>query len=450
MRTTLKLTKPRNQFGHQLRLSNEDATVLAKVPSRPELAANYVRRDVTTVEYSTVPSYSFSEANTTVKKKSSSGITHTEGGWSAEVDATNSEQTSRLRKRFTKDVNYPRVLVQKASVVDYCANQNNTIDIYEQYFGSDSAGMTQAHLGVHELAMLTDPTAPFRGEHRVEGSSRGVTDVRWSPTQPNVLAAAYSNLSGVRRATTEHLQSFLWDIRRSNAPAFELLPSSPIRCLAYGSDGRYLLAGTINGLISIFDPRAGSHAAKTSSIEHSHNDPVCDIRWMQSKSGTECASVSSDGVLYYWDTRKLDKPTEMLRLFCPALSSARVAVAPASGGWSSRAISASSAALYSGLQLTGCSMEDHVAAGHQKLLVGTEQGIVLMCNQHERSGFGGGLAVGGNGGGDGGGEGGASTRDGVGRDVDGGEPLTTSAQTGAKSIDSRISGSYMGHFSSVH
>ena len=115
MRTTLKITRRREHFGHQLRLSDAESTVLAEVPSRPELAERCVLRGVTTVEYSTVPSFSSSEANTTVKKKSSSGITHTEGGWSAEVDATNSEQTSRLRKRFTKDANYPRVLVQKAN-----------------------------------------------------------------------------------------------------------------------------------------------------------------------------------------------------------------------------------------------------------------------------------------------------------------------------------------------
>lgn len=32
---------------------------------------------------------------------------------------------------------------------------------------------------------------------------------------------------------------------------------------------------------------------------------VYDVVWLQSKTGTECASVSSDGRLLFWDVRKL-------------------------------------------------------------------------------------------------------------------------------------------------
>jgi hypothetical protein len=34
-------------------------------------------------------------------------------------------------------------------------------------------------------------------------------------------------------------------------------------------------------------------------------DQVYDVVWLQSKTGTECASVSSDGRLLFWDVRKL-------------------------------------------------------------------------------------------------------------------------------------------------
>ena len=43
-------------------------------------------------------------------------------------------------------------------------------------------------------------------------------------------------------------------------------------------------------------------------------DPVYDFAWLQSKTGTECMSVSTDGSVLWWDIRKLGEPTESLTL----------------------------------------------------------------------------------------------------------------------------------------
>lgn len=43
-------------------------------------------------------------------------------------------------------------------------------------------------------------------------------------------------------------------------------------------------------------------------------DPVYDFAWLQSKTGTECMSVSTDGSVLWWDIRKLGEPTESLVL----------------------------------------------------------------------------------------------------------------------------------------
>jgi len=43
-------------------------------------------------------------------------------------------------------------------------------------------------------------------------------------------------------------------------------------------------------------------------------DPVYDFAWLQSKTGTECMSVSTDGSVLWWDIRKLGEPTESLAL----------------------------------------------------------------------------------------------------------------------------------------
>jgi hypothetical protein len=54
--------------------------------------------------------------------------------------------------------------------------------------------------------------------------------------------------------------------------------------------------------------------AQTSSIDRSHHDPVYDVFWIQSKTNNQFASVSTDGCMLWWDTRKLTEPTDTLQL----------------------------------------------------------------------------------------------------------------------------------------
>ena len=51
-----------------------------------------------------------------------------------------------------------------------------------------------------------------------------------------------------------------------------------------------------------------------SPIEHSHRDPAYKTIWLQSKTGTECFSASTDGQVLWWDIRKLGEPAEVLYL----------------------------------------------------------------------------------------------------------------------------------------
>lgn len=75
-------------------------------------------------------------------------------------------------------------------------------------------------------------------------------------------------------------------------------------------------------------------------------------------TGNQCASVSTDGQMMWWDTRRLGEPTDTLQL-----------ATDSKGG---------------GMVLGGSSMEYNQEAGPTKYLVGTEQGIVLQvrCNNY--------------------------------------------------------------------
>ena len=94
-----------------------------------------------------------------------------------------------------------------------------------------------------------------------------------------------------------------------------LKPVSPLVCLEYNpKDSHILIGGQYNGQIAYWDTRKGSQPVEMSPIEHSHRDPAYKTIWLQSKTGTECFSASSDGQVLWWDTRKLGEPTEKLYL----------------------------------------------------------------------------------------------------------------------------------------
>lgn len=63
-----------------------------------------------------------------------------------------------------------------------------------------------------------------------------------------------------------------------------------------------------------WDTRKGSQPVEISPIEQSHRDPAYKTIWIQSKTGTECFSASSDGQVLWWDIRKMGEPTEKLYL----------------------------------------------------------------------------------------------------------------------------------------
>ena len=94
-----------------------------------------------------------------------------------------------------------------------------------------------------------------------------------------------------------------------------LKPVSPLVCLEYNpKDSHILIGGQYNGQIAYWDTRKGSQPVEMSPIEHSHRDPAYKTIFLQSKTGTECFSASTDGQVLWWDIRKLGEPTEKLIL----------------------------------------------------------------------------------------------------------------------------------------
>ena len=68
-------------------------------------------------------------------------------------------------------------------------------------------------------------------------------------------------------------------------------------------DSHILIGGCYNGQLAFWDTRKGPMPVETTPVESAHHDPVYKVIWLQSKTGTECFSGSTDGLALWWDIR---------------------------------------------------------------------------------------------------------------------------------------------------
>lgn len=86
-----------------------------------------------------------------------------------------------------------------------------------------------------------------------------------------------------------------------------LAPVIPIVCLEYNpKDPNILISGMFSGQVCFWDTRKGSEPVETSPLELSHRYPVHNVLWINSKSGTEFFSASSDGQVVSMKFRSID------------------------------------------------------------------------------------------------------------------------------------------------
>lgn len=79
-------------------------------------------------------------------------------------------------------------------------------------------------------------------------------------------------------------------------PDLVLHPSLPAVCIRYNpKDANLLAGGQYNGQVIFWDVRRSGYPVEKSAVEHSHHDPVYDIAWIHTKTGTECFSTATDG-----------------------------------------------------------------------------------------------------------------------------------------------------------
>ncbi|CAK9077521.1 unnamed protein product [Durusdinium trenchii] len=341
--------KKRKDFGRYCNFDTVEAKILGQVEKQPSCGDMYVEQTIINAVFHNIPEFSEHSVNTARVKTHARVMTHVEGGWPKEIDYSEAQDTLKYRKRLEKDPAYISAVRQLTKQTIPCLEMNNTIDLFEIYFQDEEPDHMPEILNLKTIALFKDPS----------DEARSVTKIGWHPEGPTKLVGSYSNLRFQRMSEDMPMASFIWDISERNVPLMELRATSPLICCQYNQKNPdWLLGGSYSGLINHYDLRKGPSPCMKSSVEVGHYDPVYDVVWLQSKTGTECASVSSDGRLLFWDVRKLNEVSDECVLTDGNKESPKT--------------------------LGGVSLEWMQEAGPTKFLVGSEHGIILSCTKRPK------------------------------------------------------------------
>eukprot|EP01135_Chromosphaera_perkinsii_P006543 Nk52_evm15s539 gene=Nk52_evmTU15s539 len=339
--------KKRSEFGKECLFSDRPAELHVDIPSNPELMENFIIRNPSMLTIQCAPELSEHEVNTERFSTGTTGINHVEGGWPKDVDPNEVEHTIRFRKKVEKDEAYMQAVLALGEVMEHCIMQNNAIDIYEEYFTEAEADHSGEPPSAKTINVFQDHNA----------IKRTASHISWYPEGIRKLAVSYCILDFQQMPDGVCYDSYIWDLENPNSPEQIITPPSPLVCLEYNpKDPHVLVGGCYNGLVAYWDTRRGSMPVDVSPIEKSHRDPVYKVSWIQSKTGTECFSCSTDAQVLWWDIRKLGEPTETLTLD------------PDKDG-----------KLYGGVVL------EYESTMPTKFMVGTEKGAVLACNRKAKN-----------------------------------------------------------------
>ena len=304
-------------------------------------------RDPCTTVAQVHPDLSETAVNTSPTVTANRGMVHKEGGWPKEVDSTVAEHVIRYRKKVERAETYnmvPGLGVSCETII----KQNNAVDIYEEYFSDLIVDHSSEVPSARTLTVLKDPHTKYH---------RSASYVSWYPVDIDggrKIAVAYSILDFQKQPNDLPLSSYIWDITQPHAPDFEIKALSQLCCIQYSpKDPNILCGGHYNGQIAYWDTRKGHNAVEVSPVENSHKDPLWDVAWIRSKTGTECLSVSTDGYALFWDIRRLGEPIQKVLLKDKVNQNVHGAM----------------------------SLSYNATAGPGKFMVGTETGAAIACNK---------------------------------------------------------------------
>jgi dynein intermediate chain 2 len=342
--------KKRSDFGRHPNFSDRVAELHIDIEPNETDRENYITRNPVHIGTQAVNILSEHEVNTDRFETAIKNVLHVEGGWPKDINPTDMEATSRFRKKVEKDENYVKTIQILGERAEQIIRQNNAIDIYEEYFSEKSQTQMQQDVPrARTVNLFRDPAE----------QARSAVYCAWHPDGGRMLAVAYANMGF--QSKSSDVNSYVWNIENSNKPEIVLKPPSSALCLEYNpKDSHIILGGLYSGQVCIWDVRKNaSLPTETTSPDISHRDPCHRALWIQSKTGTDFFSSSTDGTCKWWDTRKLSEPVEELILDITKQLDLNSAL--------------------------GAICLEYEPTMPTKFMVGTEQGTIITCNRKAKT-----------------------------------------------------------------
>merc|ERR1712071_195509 len=358
-------TKKRSEFGRQCIFSDRAAEIVLDIAPNPADLNNYIERSPCEIGIQCAKEMSEHYVNTERSEFSVKGINQVEGGWPKDINYAEPEQVARFRKKVEKEEMYVSQVLTLGEKMEQCIKQNNAIDIYEDYFDNMKTKLDEPLVAPVQVPTSTKSTnqASARTLNVLRDPSkhkRTANHLSWNADGCK-LAVAYCSMDFVN-ADDRCYDSYVWDIEAPNKPTDTLTPTnSPCVTLEYNpKDQHIVLGGCLNGQVTFWDTRKGSKPVDTSPIDISHRDPANTVLWMQTKTGNDCFTASSDGQVLWWDVRKgLHEPVDSLILD----PTKKLNIANS----------------------LGATVLEYESTMPTKFMVGTEQGSIISCNRKAKT-----------------------------------------------------------------
>ena len=297
----IDISKKSSLIGRPISFSDQSGVVLEEILPDRSLESEYITRLKMSRNVQAGGDTSGCSVNTERKELVCQGMIHTEGGWPRDVNGDDVEQKSRYRKKVEKEDEFIYKTSKLARETEKYVRQNNTINIFEEYFDEDDAATDIKPSFVGSVAVFKDPVS--------DDEDRAINKVSWSPSGEHIVMA-YCN--------TEYLAyydriidktSLVYDVSNPLTPLLRIQPPSPLLTLQYHRrESGLVVGGTLSGHMVLLDTRQGGEPVAVVEETGNHGDPVNEMVWINSKTGTEVIASVEDGRVLRWDTRNTKTP----------------------------------------------------------------------------------------------------------------------------------------------
>ncbi|ESO09344.1 hypothetical protein HELRODRAFT_73612, partial [Helobdella robusta] len=343
-------SKFRSAFGRWPSFHDKESETLIDIPPDHNLSKLFQRRFQIDREIDACSPMSAKEINTTHIKNTTFGINHMEGGWPKDISYLDQDQTVRYRKKAEREESYIPTMNNLCKSMEECIQQNNSIDIYVRYFAKEPLLEYHPEVSASVAYNLRDPS----------GLGRGVSCLTFHPNEGSEKIGVVHCDLDFEEILKPCYESYIWRVENPFQPEQILYPTSPMLTMQYNyKDSNLIAGGQHNGQVAFFDIRKSSKPISFTEKSISHTEPVNSLIWIQSKTGFECFTCSTDGQVLWWDMRNLNEHADQMCIDSTRNNDINIAEG-------------------------GISLE-YSPTVPTKFMVGTEQGNVYSCTRRAKN-----------------------------------------------------------------